>query len=418
MYKDFVNKVLMISYHFPPIAGGGVFRTLKYAKYLPIYGWQPIILSVKKSKFAPIDKTLLDKISNEVLVFRTNTFESKLYRYAPYTFGINPKWYQIPDAFIGWLPFALAKAKEIVKKEKPDLIYSTSPPVTSNLIALLLKKKTGLPWIADFRDPWTDNFTTIYPTNTHYNIEKHMEYNVFKNADKIISVAEKYNNKLKTKYHEINSDKFSTITNGYDPDDFKNIKKIKYNKFTVTYVGSFYKNQSPEYFLKALRKAMIDIESFSNDVEVKFVGKMSKMYWNITKKYELDKIVSEIGYVSHKKAIECMINSSCLLFIIGIGKGSDVVFSGKIFEYLASGTPIIATVPTDSIAADLIKETNTGKVVNTNDVDGIKNAILDFYDKWKNNKLTIDQNWKVIKKYSRKELTIKLANIFNEICKK
>ena len=157
-----MKKAIMISYRFPPFAGSGVFKTLKFVKYLRNFGWEPVVISAKSSKFAPIDKTLLEEVPDKIKVFRTYSIESKVYRYLPEIVGINGKWYQTPDAFIGWLPSALFKAQEVVKNEKPNVIYSTSPPITSHLIAMLLKKKTGLPWVADFRDPWTDNiFTTI-----------------------------------------------------------------------------------------------------------------------------------------------------------------------------------------------------------------------------------------------------------------
>lgn len=408
----------MISYHFPPLAGAGVFRTLKFVKYLPGFDWQPIILSINKSKFVPEDETLIEEIPKLVKIYRTNTIESKIYTWGPSFIGINPKWYQIPDAFLGWLPFALSKAKEVVKKEKPSVIYSTSPPATSHLIAMLLKEKTGLPWVADFRDPWTDFFTTSYPTKIHRNIEEHLEHKVAKYADKIILNTEPNRIGFLKNYPDISPKKCITIMNGYDPDDFKNIEIKKSAKFTITHTGTFVGRRSPTFFLEALRNAIRERETLKRDMEVTFVGRLPREYWNIANKYGLNEIVKEGGYVSHEKAIKYMVDSTCLLLVKLLGKGSEGLLPGKIFEYIASGTPIIATVPTDSIAADLIKETNTGKVINTNDVDGIKNAILDFYDKWKNNKLTMDQNWDVIKKYSRKELTIKLANIFNEFCKK
>ena len=410
-----MKKVLMIAYHFPPIAGGGVFRTLKFTKYLPDFNWQPIVLSVKKSKFSQVDETLLGEIPDAAKVHRTNTVESKIHRWGASFIGINPKWYQIPDAFLGWLPFALLKAKQIIKKEKPDVIYSTSPTVISHLVAMMLKKETDLPWVADFRDPWTQNFNINYPTKIHKKIDGYLEHKVAKYADEIISVTEPIKIDFIKQYKDILPEKCIVITNGYDSDDFKNIKIKKSDKFTISHIGSFYGNVSPAFFLEGVKNAIKERKSLEKDIEILFIGRASKENWGIANEYELGEVVREIGYSSHEKAIQYMTDSTCLLLIIGLGKKSRLLFSGKIFEYIASGTSIIATVPTDGVAANLIRETNTGTVVNTDDVDGIKNAILDFHDKWKEGKLKIEPDWDIIEKYSRKELTKKLANVFDDV---
>ncbi|MCK4996012.1 MAG: glycosyltransferase, partial [Thermoplasmatales archaeon] len=240
-----MKKVLMISYSFPPIAGGGVFRTLKFVKFLPNFGYDSVVLSVKKSKFKDFDETLLNAIPSTTNVYRAKNIESKIYRYAGSFFHINYKWYQIPDVFITWLPFALNKAKYIVKKEKPSVIYSTSPPATSHIIAMLLKKKTKLPWVADFRDPWTDNFIIKYPTKFHRKLEEKLEKKVLKLADKVILNTESNKDALLKKYPDINKEKFIVITNGYDLDDFENIELSKTNNFTIASVGSFYDEMNP-----------------------------------------------------------------------------------------------------------------------------------------------------------------------------
>ena len=406
----------MITYTFPPVAGSGVFRTLKFVKYLPTFDWQPIILSIKKSKTKPTDKTLEKEIPTNVKVYRTTNMESKIYRYAASYCKINPKWYQIPDwRFIEWFPFAVLKAKKIIKKEKPDVIYSTSPPPTSHLIALAIKLKTGLPWVADYRDPWTQHFEISYPTRIHRNIEENLEHKIAKYADKIIFITSLYRSNFLNKYPDTLQEKCITITNGYDPDDFINVKVIKSDKFIISHLGSLYGRRSPSFFLEALINAIKERETLETDIEVKFVGGSSKEYWDIANKYGLDGIVREVGYVPHEKAIKCMVDSTCLLLVIGAGRKNKEIFTGKIFEYVASRTPIIATVPLDGVAADLIKETNSGLVLDTNDVNGIKTAILEFYDKWKEGKLKIDSNSELIKKYSRKELTKKLAEIFDDI---
>jgi len=315
-----MKKVIMISYRFPPFAGAGVFRTLKFVKYLPDFNWKPLVVSANSSKFAPIDKTLLDEVSNKANVFRTYTVESKVYRYLPSIVGINRKWYQVPDVFIGWIPFALLKAKKVVKKEKPNVIYSTSPPITSHLIAMLLKGKTGLPWVADFRDPWTDNMLVSYPTNFHRKIEEKIEHKIGKYADSIIFTMDSHMNHFLKKYPDISPKKCVYINNGYDHEDFEDIKVNKSKVFTLTYVGSFYNNITPIFLLQALKKIIAKNKINRKKFRVMFIGKKSKEYQNLIHDFGLNDIIKEIGYVSHKEAIIYMLSSSCLFFIIGLGK--------------------------------------------------------------------------------------------------
>lgn len=410
-----MKKAIMISYRFPPFAGSGVFKTLKFVKYLRNFGWEPIVISSKSSKFAPMDKTLLKEVPDKIKVFRTYSIESKVYRYLPEIVGINSKWYQTPDAFIGWLPSALFKAQEVVKKEKPNVIYSTSPPVTSHLIAMLLKKKTGLPWVADFRDPWTDNMITNYPTNFHRRIEEKIEHKIGKNADRIVFTMDHHREHFLKKYPDISPNKCVYINNGYDHEDFKDIKVDKSKVFTLTYIGSFYDNITPLFLLQAIKSIIEKNKIDSKDFQVLFVGRKSKTCQNLIHSFGLNDVVKEIGYVSHKEAIRYMHSSSCLFFIIGLGKRSEWVYSSKIFEYIASGTPIITTVPKRSVVRDLIKETNSGVIIDTDDVNGIENALQDYYKKWKEDDLQVQPKWDVIKNYERKNLTKKLSEVFNDL---
>jgi len=405
----------MVSYRFPPYSSGGVFRTVKFVKYLPEHDWQPIVLTVKKSKFGKIDRGLLEEIPEITRIYKTRIFESKIYRYLPNFIGVNRKWYQIPDITVGWLPFAVLKAKKIIKKEKPDIIYSTSPPATSHLIALMLKKKTKLPWIADFRDPWTDSFIVKYPTEKHKKFEEKLEHKVLKSADKVICVTDPCKEQIIKKYPDLNKDKFVTITNGFDQDDFDNVIVNKSKKFTISHIGSFFGKQTPVFLLQAIKKAIDENNNLKQDLEVLFIGKTSKEYQNIAGDYGLEGILKQTDYIPHKQAIQYMLNSSCLFLIVGLGNKSEWIFPGKIFEYIASQTPVIATVPENSVVEDLIYKSCTGVVVKTDDVEEIKNIIIQYYNKWKNGDLKIKTDWEIVNRYGRKELTKKLVEQFNQI---
>ena len=411
-----MKKILMIAYSFPPIAGGGVFRTLKFVKYLPTFEWQPIVLSIKKTKYKNMDKSLLKEIPDIVKTYRTITLENKVYRHAGSFFGFNPKWYQIPCAtFFEWYIFAVQKAKKIIKEEKPDVIYSTSPPITSLLIGLTLKQKIGLPWIIDFRDPWTQNFSKKYPSDAHKKFEEKLEKKVLIHADKIIVNTEANRIDLLKKYPDITKDKCIVITNGYDPEDFEDVKKSKTSKFTIANVGSFYGSMNPENFLKAIQQLLTEKPNIKDKIKIVFAGHNDKKTTNLLKTTELKEIIDKKGYVSYKKSIEIMTNSDILLYILpSNNRDAERVLAQRIFNYLAAQKPILGLVP-DGESANLIKKTNSGVVVDPQNIEEIKQTISSMYDKWEQNTLHFDSNNSEVKKYDRRELIKMLTDAIEEI---
>lgn len=410
-----MRNLLVLAYHYPPVAGGGVFRTLKFVKYLPSYGWNPTVVSVRRSKFSPTDDSLLKEIPEHSRTIRTRSLESKLMAYAPSHIGLSSKLYLMPDEMISWYPFAISQATKVIRSDTIKVIYSTAPPYTSLLIGASLKLRTGLPLVIDFRDPWTQNPEKNYPSHFHEKIDERMEKKVLTLADRILLSTDINRDDLLVKYPDIPPEKCITMTNGFDPGDFEGIEIKPSGKFKISHTGSFYGRQSPEFFLQAVNRAIGECKELANDLEIIFAGRSSKEYWDLAKKYGLEGILVEHGYVSHHQAIEILVNSSCLLLIIGKGDRSNSVYTGKIFEYMASGVPIIATVPQEGASAKLIKDSRTGVVADTEDVDSIKEAVLRQYRSWKAHSLAVDTDWDIVNNYSRKKQTMQLADIFNEL---
>lgn len=388
---------------------------MKFVKYLPCYGWNPTVVSVSRSKFSSTDNSLLKEIPEQSKTIRTRSLESKVMAYAPSHFGLSSKLYMVPDEMISWYPFALSQAIKVVRNDTINVIYSTAPPYTSLLIGASLKRRTGLPLVIDFRDPWTQNPEMSYPSHFHQKIDEKMEKKVLALADRILVSTDINRDDLLAKYPEIPPEKCITMTNGFDPGDFEGVEVKASGKFRISHTGSFYGRQSPEFFLQAVNRAIEECKELANDLEIIFAGRSSKEYWDLAKKYGLEGILVEHGYVSHHKAIEILMSSSCLLLIIGLGDRSNSVYTGKIFEYMASGVPIIATVPTEGASAKLIKDSGTGVVVDTEDVDSIKEAVLQHYRSWKAHSLTINTDWSIVNSYDRKKQTKQLADIFNEL---
>ena len=362
------------------------------------------------------DLTLCREIPPEAKVFRTFSFEHRILR-APRLLNINLKWLYLPDENIGWLPFGVYNGEKIVKKEKIDVIYATSPIWTSLLIGFFLKKKTKKPFVVDFRDPWTGNPFVKYPTKFHKRFERKMEEAVLSQADYITVATDSIKNSLIKRYPFTKS-KIETVTNGFDSEDFKDLKiHKKTGTFTITYVGSIYGLLTAKPFLTALKELVEEKKEFRENIEVVFVGNYGKETPFLVKKFGLEGNVRFVKYVPHKKGLEFMVNSQALLLLITIeGSKGEGILTGKLFEYLASRKPIIAVAPKNGLAASIIKSANAGTIVPPKDVQGLKMAIFDFYKQWKNGRLdSTTGSLEYIMQYDRRVLTQRLAQIFEKI---
>ena len=411
-----MKKALLIAYHFPPLGGGGVFRTLKFTKYLPEFGYQPYILTVKNPMYREKDPTLVEEIPMEAEIHRTFSFEHRILR-APRLLNINLKWFYMPDQNVGWLPFGVSSGAKIVRKENIDLIYATSPIWTSLLIGLFIKKKTKKPLVVDFRDPWVENFSIIYPTKFHEHIDRMMEKMVLTQADYVVVATDSIKNNLIRKYPFITS-RIETITNGFDPADFEGLKTSKKSdKFTITYVASIYDLLTAKPFLTALKEFVEEKKEFKEKVEVVFVGNCGKETPQLVRQLGLEENVRFIGYVPHKKSLEFMMNSQVLLLLITLeGSKGEGILTVKLFEYLASRKPIVAIAPENGLAANVIKSLNAGIVISPGNVQRIKKAIANYYEQWAEGKLSAAKDiTSNIEPYSRKFLTGKLADIFDKL---
>ncbi len=408
-----LQKVLFIAYLYPPL-NCGVCRQSKIAKYLTSCGWMPLVLSVKKSRLRPrYDESLL-KDTEGITAYRTPSFESRiLMRGIPRLLNINPKYVQIPDPFIGWLPFAVAQGLTLIKKENINAIFSTSMPNTSHLVALILKKMTNLPWLADFREAWTQNPFVSYP-GIVFTIENMMEAAVIRNADAITVINDPIRIDLEAKYpNELH--KFVTISHGFDPDDFHRVKRTLSQKFTILYAGSLYGRRSPEVFLKVLKETVEENGELRANIRIHFVGDVRSAQ-KVTEHFNLRDIVTLSGYVSHEKIFENMVRADLLLLIIGAEKDDDKISTGKLFEYMGSGTPVLAVAPPGA-AAEVVEKAQIGIVVHPNDEKEIKKTILRLYLEYKERKLQITPNKKVIEQYDVRNLSKKVAEVLDTITK-
>ncbi len=426
-----MKKVLIITYYWPPAGGPGVQRVLKFAKFLPAFGWQPLILTVKDGEFPAIDDSLISEVDPSLDIFRTKSIEpfdlfkkltgrKKDDTISTYFLAEKKsksfsesllKWLRInvvlPDAKIGWLPFAVKEGVRIVKEQNIDLIFSSSPPHTVQLIAAKIAKKTGIKWITDFRDPWLE---IVYYQNLKrffisYKIDRWLENKVLKQSNRVICISDSISDLFRTK---LNQDKYTVIPNGFDPGDFESILYEKEDIFTITYTGVLADERIPYALIPALKKMQDEKMKF----RLRLVGTVCSKFIRLLKENNLFDQTEFTGYVPHDQAIGYLLSSAILLLVIDDVPDNRGFLSGKIFDYLGSKVPVLAFGPVDGDAAKILAETSSGIMLDYNDHSAAYKWITKIYSQWPD----IDPGFKFdVSTFNRKQLTGKLVEVFNEM---
>ena len=419
-----MKNLLIITYYWPPAGGAGVQRWLKFSKYLPEFGWHPIILTVDpdQASYPQRDESLLKEVGDEVEVFRTKSFEPlQLYAKAagkervPYGGFSNEKSnssfsrflrgnFFIPDARRGWNRFAIAKAKEIISSREIDCVITTGPPQSTHLIGLSLKRQLGIKWGVDLRDPWTDIYYNEKMLRTQWaeNRDAKLEKQTLQEADFCITVSngfvELFKQKVDRAYH--------VVTNGFDEQDLVDVvprKSAESKKLIISYTGTMSDIYEPDVFFEALA-------SYGESFELRIAGSISE---GVQKKIDdcgISESVNYLGYLSHADALKEMSNADLLLLISPMVKNSKGIIPGKLFEYLAFHKPIVAIA--DNEGGDIeriLKETGAGEVFSRTNNGGIL--------KWINTLASTStaNNSEMIQKYHRRNLTKQLVERLNKI---
>ena len=418
-----MKKVLLITYYFPPSGGAGVQRWLKTINYLPQSGVEPIVLTVDPAmaSYPQIDESLCNDVPSGIKIYRTHTREIlSLYKkvspknevpYGGFANEPHPNLIQkisrfirgnffLPDPRRGWNKYALAKAREIIETEAIETIITTSPPHSTQLIGLELKRLyPQLKWVADLRDPWTDIYYNqdLYPTRWAKKRNLRYERSVLLGADQIITVSEECRRLFAAKADV--AEKIAVVPNGYDEKDFfqlgvrseeLGVTSLANNLKILSYIGVM----APQYDLEPLKSLV----QGRNDILLRLVGVVSD---EIRKEIESWGVQTEfISYVSHRKAIEYMQASDALLLFIPNVANNEGILTGKLFEYLAAGRKILLFGPMNGDAMRLINECEAGECYSENF------SLNDFLNKpYRGN-----DN---IKSYSREALAYKIASIIS-----
>lgn len=435
-----MKNLLIITYYFPPSGGPGVQRVLKHIKYLKEFGWNPIIFTVLNGQYPAIDDSLLTQIPVNTIIYKSKIFEPyNIYRFFTgkkkgVSIDVNTikkegqklsikenisefirSTFFIPDARIGWLFYANKVLNEIMRIHKPLAIYSSSPPYTCSLLARNLKRKYNIPWVAGFRDPWTDFISSPKRWFLPKYIDKSLEYSVFNESDFVECAWEGIIKDAISKYPTLEKRKFVHIPNGFDSNDFPKINQVKNPKFTITYTGSMYGRRNPYSFFQAIELLIKQNKIVPDNLNIRFVGRfggeVEEMFENASFKNQIEKI----NYLPHEKSIEFLLLSDILLLIVDESKESQEIVPGKVYEYIGVRKPIIAIAPQDSAISYLIKETQSGRIAHQSEIELTSEIFLYYYNQWLNNSFNYNPNEKLINNYERRESARKLSNILNQL---
>tara|TARA_B100001564_G_C20668335_1_gene684844 strand:+ start:2755 stop:4047 length:1293 start_codon:yes stop_codon:yes gene_type:complete len=425
-------NILIITYYWPPSGGSGVQRWMYFAKYLKKLGCNPIVLTVdpKYASYNLKDLSLNSQIK-DIETYKTFSLEVlNLYSFfksgnktksIPQSYIPNESIFDkitsfirlnifIPDSRIGWNYFAFQKAKKIISNNKIDYVITTGPPHSSHLIGEKIYKKYKLKWIVDLRDPWSELFYLKdgFRFNFSKKINEKLETNVIEKADAIITtVGDRYHKILKDKIN--NPEKIHKIYNGYDKLNYDKIDEIKPKKFNIVFTGMLSQNHNYETFYEVLK--ILNPKENNLNLILTLAGRIDKKIIKIfSNKIEL----INKGYIDHNNAISTIKSSHLLINFNYKNTEETDMISGKLIEYLASGSPII-NFSNSAKESEIVLKTSTKSFnANKNNIDQVVNFIKSEYSEWLEGRYK-KQKPINISSLSRENLTQKLLDIIRKL---
>lgn len=430
-----MKKVLIITYYWPPSGGAGVQRWVKFTKYLREFGWEPVIYAPENPEYPSLDHSFEKDVPEGVQVIKRTIWEPyNIYRnltgkrgeVIPAGFMTENKkagWkerlsiairgnFLIPDPRRFWIGPSVKYLTKFLKENDINNIITTGPPHSMHMIGLGLKKAIpDLKWIADFRDPWTkiDFYQDLKLTFLADKIHHSMEKSVLRNADAVTVVT----GGVLEDYALLNPKRIELIPNGYDAEDLPEVKPVPDKEFTISHIGSMNPARNPKTLWKALSVLADEIPEFRKDLRIQLIGKVDFQVNDSVAEAGLAENLVRVDYIPHKEAIYRQSSSQVLLLMINRSAASPTILPGKLFEYMASGRPILGIGPDKGNASDILRETESGYMVDFDDLDKMINVVRGYYLKYKIGNLATDTG--AITKYSRKSLTGEMAALLNSL---
>lgn len=436
-----MKRVLIISYYWPPTGGSGVQRWVKFAKYLPQEGWQPVIYTPENPEQLAVDASLEAEVPAEAEIVKTRIIEPyELYRkflrksgHGEAAVEVNPvnaqnksllqkaaMWVRgnlfRPDPRCLWIGPSVRFLKNYLKDHPVDLIVSTGPPQSMHMIGRRLSLETGLPWIADFRDPWTKIFyfkhLSMMPSTQKWH--RRMEKKVLDDASAVVAVSPL----VQQEFQVMTQTSVELITNGFDECDFPEGRAEEAaggpdNDFVITHTGLFAADGNPTVLWKVLADKCKADASFRKHLKIKLVGKTDSQITGSLDAAGLSDNVINLGYQPHAVAVEEQRAASLLILPLRKEPEYKAVLPGKLFEYLASWRPVLGIGQTDGAMSIILNTTKTGLVLDWNDEASLARFIELCWQRHLKGELTVEDA--DLTQFTRKELTRRMAALFDRV---
>ena len=436
-----MKRVLIISYYWPPTGGSGVQRWVKFAKYLPSEGWQPVIYTPENPEQLAIDASLEAEVPSEAEIIRTCIIEpyglyKKLLRRSGHgkeAVEVNPvnaqnkslvqkvaMWVRgnlfRPDPRCLWIGPSVRYLKKYLKEHPVDLIVSTGPPQSMHIIGMKVAAETGIPWVADFRDPWTKifYFKHLAMTSATERWHKKMEKKVLDAASAVVAVSPL----VQKEFQEMTDTTVELITNGFDECDFNAEKCIEASggsdkDFVIVHTGLFAADGNPTVLWDVLSERCQADPTFRKRLKIRLIGKTDDQIIQALYERHLGDAVVNMGYQPHDIAVQQQREASLLMLPLRKEPEYKAVLPGKLFEYLASGRPILGIGQPDGAMAMILNETRTGTVLEWEDKAGIEEYVGKCWEKHQTGSLSIDGA--DLTRFTRRSLTRQMAELFEKI---
>ena len=402
-----MRRLLMVLYYFPPAGGISVQRGLKFLRYLPQFGWQPTVLTVRPDAAYPVrDDTLLAEVPADTPIVRTRCPELYgLYRWLTGMRGerhfdvtsqadedASPmrrllRWIRaavfLPDGRMAWRPFGVHAGRALLHATRHDALFSSGPPFTAHLIGRDLQRHSGLPWIADYRDPWTQ--AVFYPDRPPLArcCDERLEASCVRHADLNLVVGRGMHEEFRARYPDVPHDRWSILTNGYDEEDFAGLPFKLDDTLRITHSGSLFASRAPDHFLRAVAELARREPGFAESVRLCFVGRVDPGIRGRLVRDWAPPQLELIGLQSHRASLAWLRHSRLLLLPFGNDERARGIVTGKVFEYLAAGIPILALGPPDSDVARILEETGAGWTHAPDDQSGIARRLAGIWNRWR-----------------------------------
>ena len=429
------KRALIITYYWPPSGGGGVQRWLKFAKYLPELGWQPVVMTPENPDFELRDSSLLSDVPACCELLKIPIREPfALYRKLPgkkatQQQGVVSKekgsplskwvvWLRgnlfIPDARMLWIRPASRYLIQYLRKHPVDVIITTGPPHSMHLVGVRVKKKTGIPWLADFRDPWSqwDVLPQLQLTKSSWKKHKRLEFEVLNSADKVLTVSKRLARALDERAGVPAG--VEVINNGYDESDFADFEPQKPDKFRLVHTGLLNEGRNPTGLWKALNQRCAHDSGFAADLEVVLAGTIEQSVKVRMAGWEhLKDRVKVLDYVSHREALEINQSAAVFLLLVNDTANASWILPGKLYEYLACRKPILAFGSKESDANDILQGCGYHSFLAYNRQKGIEERLNKLYLQYKNGEHWVDASR--VDRFSRKKLTEALAVMLEDL---